>query len=344
MKKQIKEAYSNIRNVMPASVSGMMTKISFFLSNKPFVKKDSIPVVKKFPYGEKGGVIISADFEMAWAWRYTKTGYDHMTKGRIERENMPSILKILEEYNIPITFATVGHLFLEKCSKGDHDWMRRIPYFDDHWIFTEGDWYEHDPYANYIDSPEWYAPDLIQMIFDSPVNHEIGTHTFSHIDFSDKNCPADVADDEIKACIDAAKPYGIDFRSIVFPGGTWGNISTLKNYNFTIYRKREEWELAYPYRDNRGLLVTPSSGSLEYNVAYGWSAEYFIRKLKKYIRKAIETHTIAHFWFHPSLNGFIIKNIFPDLFSYISQEREKGNLWIGTMRDIADHINSNKVL
>ena len=344
MRRYLKKIYSHIRSAMPVSVQGAMTKISFTMSGKPIVRRDSLPVEKKFPNKEKGGLIISADFEMAWAWRYTKTGADHIAKGRIERENFPVIIRILEEYNIPITFATVGHLFLERCKNGDHDWMRRIPYFNDHWKFTYGDWFDHDPHTDYINSPEWYAPDLIKMIIDSRVEHEIGTHTFSHIDFSNKNCPSDVAEDEIIACKEAARPFGIEFQSIVFPGGTWGNIEVLKKHNFTIYRKREIFELAYPFRDDAGLLVSPSSGNIEYNLAYGWSPEYYIQRLKKYIRKAIETNTIAHLWFHPSLEKYIIETIFPNIFSFVSNERERGNLWVGTMSNIAGHINRTKII
>ena len=41
---------------------------------------------------------------------------------------------------------------------------RRIPNFDDHWNFTKGDWYDYDPYSDFKNSPEWYAPDLIEKI------------------------------------------------------------------------------------------------------------------------------------------------------------------------------------
>jgi peptidoglycan/xylan/chitin deacetylase (PgdA/CDA1 family) len=281
---------------------------------------------------------------MAWAWRYSKTGSDYLKKGQTERENFPKIIRLLEKYNIPITFSTVGHLFLDKCDKVDHNWMRRIPHFDDHWKFTVGDWYDHDPHSNYEEAPEWYAPDLIRMIIDSKVNHEIGTHTFSHIDFSYKNCPAGVAEDEIKACKMAADPYDVTLKSMVFPGGTWGNIEVLKTHGIQIYRKNVEHDLAYPWRDEHGLLVTNSSGALEYNPDYGWSARYFIKRLKKFIDKAIKTNTIAHLWFHPSLDPFILKNIFPAFLEYAVERREASDLWIGTMGEIAEYINKNKIL
>ncbi len=340
----MKRQYKKLRKYLPVKQKGNLSRVSHFVLNKPFVKRDNIDPKKKFPNNEKGGLIISADFEMAWAWRYTKTNADYLQKGRIERENIPKILRVLDEYNIPITFATVGHLFLENCERGAHDWMRKIPHFDDHWKFTKGDWYDHDPYSNYKDAPEWYAPDLIHMILDSKVDHEIGTHTFSHIDLSYKNCPPDVADDEIKACIMVANNYDIKLESIVFPGGTWGNIETLEKHKIIIYRKRNEFELAYPYRDDIGLLVTTSSGSLEYDLNYGWPKEYLINRLKKYVDKAIRSNTIAHLWFHPSLEPFILENIIPPFLEYASSKREIGELWIGPMNSIAHYINRNKII
>lgn len=339
----MKKIYSKIRARLNEKQKGQLSRLAFSLSNKPVVKKDTIDPVKKFPKGEKGGLIISADFEMAWAWRYTKTGADPIQKGLAERQNIPKILNILDKYDIPVTFATVGHLFLEKCEPDEHDWMARIPHFDDHWKFTTGDWFDHDPYSNFKDSPEWYAPDLIRMILDSQVRHEIASHTFTHIDFSYKNCPLDVAEDEIKACLSAAASYGVDLQSMVFPGGTYGNFETLKKHGFQIYRQKNKFELAYPYRDSQDLLVSTSSGCLEHNLSFKWRPEYFLERLKKYLSKAIETHTIAHFWFHPSLDAYFLENIFPRFFEFASKQRAKGNLWIGPMNEIAAHINENQI-
>jgi hypothetical protein len=153
-----------------------------------------------------------------------------------------------------------------------------------------------------------------------------------------------VADDEMKACEAVAKSYGVTIKSMVFPGGTWGNIEVLKKYGIKIYRKKVEHDIAYPWRDKWGLLVTNSSGAMEYNLDYGWTSEYFTSRLKKYVDKAIKTNTIAHLWFHPSLHSYILENVFPAFLGYVAEKRDKGYLWIGTMEDIADHINRNKIL
>jgi peptidoglycan/xylan/chitin deacetylase (PgdA/CDA1 family) len=330
--------YKKVRKRMPGGMKSEMTKLVFAFSNKPFVRKDNIPFEKKFPGGKyRGGMVISADFELGWAWRYSKTNPQPDKMAAQARKNFPEIIRLLDEYNIPITFATVGHLFLESCEKGDHDWMERIPYFDDHWRYTEGDWFDADPCTHWEKAKHWYAPDLVKMIIDARAGHELATHTFTHIDFSDKNCPPQVAEDELKASIEAMKPYGVRPESIVFPGGTFGNTNVLKKMNFRIYRKNTPDDLAYPFYDELGLVVTPTSWG--FMKQHNWSSDYYIKRFKIYIDKAIKTGTVAHFWFHPSLDEWTLSNVMPEVMKYAAQKREEGALWIGTMKEIADHIN-----
>ncbi len=339
----LRKIYKGFRNSLSPKNQSLLSQIVFQFSGKPFVQKDQISSNEKFPGKEKGGMIISADFELGWAWRYAKN-YSNphevaLKMAKQARKNFPVLLELFDKYNIPITWATVGHLFLEKCNAGDHDWMKRIPYFvNRNWRYETGDWYDCDPYTNWDSASEWYAPDLIRLIQQSKTTHEIGTHTFTHIDFSDKNCPKEVAENEIKACIDVAKPYDIKLESIVFPGGTYGNTETLKNAGIKIYRKNVDVDIAYPYYDNLGLLVSPTSAG--FGKSHDWTSEYYIKRFKRYIDKAIKTGTIAHFWFHPSLDKWTLNNVMPDVLEYAVNKRKQGDLWIGTMKEISNHINS----
>ena len=113
------ELYRTLRNKMPNKYKGFLTKAVFMLPNKPFVKKDKINKKHKFPSNFRGGMIISADFELAWAFRYSKSNTDPRVKADQSRKNFPFLLKLFENYQIPITWATVGHLFLESCNKQD---------------------------------------------------------------------------------------------------------------------------------------------------------------------------------------------------------------------------------
>ena len=337
MKKKLYEKYYQNS---PNYLKSILSKSIFALTNKPYVDKTNIFTTKKYPIGYKGGFIISADFELGWAFRYSKTDPHPKKMAMQSRKNFPFLIRTFEEYNIPITWATVGHLFLKKCRKGDHDWMHRIPYFENkYWLYNKGDWFDCDPYTSWEKAKEWYAPDLIENILNSKIKHEIGCHSFSHIDLTYNNCPQEVAEDEIKACVELSKDWGISLKTFVFPAGTYGNFEGLKKYRFITYRKSLKYELSNPVVDENGLVVVPASKGLGDN-GLGWSAEYFIKRYRKYINKSIKTGTICHFWFHPSIDEWFLKRIFPDILKYAAEKREEGKLWIGTMAETANHINS----
>jgi peptidoglycan/xylan/chitin deacetylase (PgdA/CDA1 family) len=334
----LRTLYGKLYRASPRFAKNLMSRSLFRLGGKPLVRKPCVFSADKFPHGFKGGLIVSADFELAWAFRYSKREPHPLRKARQSRENFPFLLKLFEDYKVPVTWATVGHLFLRSCKKGDHDWMQRIPYFENEfWSYRKGGWFDSDPYASWDKAKEWYAPDLIELILDSGVRHEIGCHTFSHVDFSYGHCPRKVAEDELKACVETARSWGIGLRSFVFPAGTYGNYDVLKEFGFTSYRKGLYYELDYPVSDSLGLMVIPSACGLDDN-GLGWSAEYTIRRYKKYIDRAVRTQTVCHFWFHPSLAGSFLKSVFPGLFRYAAQKRDDGELWIGTMGKLSEHV------
>lgn len=347
MRLSARKTYKIIRKNLPNSWQANLTKLVFRLSGKPFVKNDTISLESKFPRKERGGLILSADFELAWAARYSKSSntplHTALVKAKQARENFSLLLPLFEKYNIPVTWATVGHLFLSECSKASHEWMQRIPYFENKcWRFSAGDWFDFDPYTNVQDAPEWYAPDLIQKLVESNVEHEMATHTFSHVDFSDRYCPPAVADDEIKACVQAMGKWNLKPLSICFPAGTWGNISVLKKYGIKIYRRKiHGLNLTYPYFDEYGLLVTLTSDAFD-RLYPSWSAEYYFHRFKKSIDKAVQTGTIAHFLFHPSMDPWMISEVMGNVLSYASRLRDQGWLWIGTMKEIAEFISRDE--
>lgn len=328
---------------LPNSFKSKISQISYWLSNKPCLLETNL---KKslFPGSKKSGIIISADFELGWAVRYSKHDKDPDQYSERERNNIPIILDLLEKYEIPVTWATVGHLFLKECNKGDHDWMARLPHFDDHWKFTEGDWFDCDPYGRWDENPSWYAPDLIKKILNCKTKQEIACHTFSHIDCSYKNCPPAVIDDEFKASTQIAREWGITFKSLTFPGGTFGNYETLKKYGIDICRRRVgKYEIAYPFRNEHGILVTPTGPAISMGYKE-WSIDYLFSKYRKAIDKTIKNNSLIHFWFHPSQEEETFTTLFPLILEYIASKRKEDDLWVGTMGELSEHINSNNII
>src|SRR5204863_2212757 len=160
------------------------------------------------PPGYRAALIISADLELAWAWRYVRgvpdpLGYA-LAKAKQTRRNFERLLALFDRHEIAVSWAVVGHLFLERCARANgaaHPEVGRLPYFtNEFWRYQEGDWFDADPGSDYRRDPAWYAPDLIEAILKARMKHEIACHSFSHIAFSDGVCPPAVADSELRRC------------------------------------------------------------------------------------------------------------------------------------------------
>lgn len=327
--------YSFIRGLLPVGAKGYLSRSLYMLGLKPTVEKSDSAF-------EKGVVVFSCDFEMAWAFRFSKKqGGKAHDKGIQERLNIPIILNLFERYDIPCTWSTVGHLMLVSCSKTNgsiHSDMPRPGHFENkNWRFQHGDWYQHDPGTDYMNDPAWYAPDLVEKIINSCVKHEIGCHTFSHIDFTDKNCTADLARAELAKCVEVAALNGIELRSMVFPGGTEGHHQILKDYGFSCYRKPMVYEVAMPSVDQYGLIAIPSSYGMD-KPDYNWSEKTCFRIVKRYIDQAAAKKKVCHLWFHPSMHPWYLENVFPAILEYVDRKRSEGMIEVNTMGELASKI------
>ena len=63
---------------------------------------------------------------------------------------------------------------------------------------------------------------------------------------------------------------------------------------------------------------------------------------RKYIKKTIESKMVCHFWFHPSMDKWYLKNVFPAILEEIAKERDQGNLEVKTMNQIVKCFSANE--
>ena len=299
----------------------------------------------RYPQGRRAAIIFSADFELAWAWRFSKRGGSDplaYALGRAEqaRRNFPELLALFDRYDVPVTWATVGHLFLERCERINgraHPDLPRPPYFENEfWRYTRGDWFDADPCCRAADAPAWYAPDLIQAILNARVKHEIACHSFSHIDFSDGICPPQVVESKLQKCQEVAQVWGLELKSFVFPGNLPGNFVSLKRHGFTAYRWHNRYELDVPRQDDLGLWQVP--GGLCWEKPEGWPVDTWIGALRRCVDRALETGTVLHFWFHPSCDPINVGTVFPAMLDYVAAHRS--DLWVMTMGGLVDWLTS----
>jgi peptidoglycan/xylan/chitin deacetylase (PgdA/CDA1 family) len=297
--------------------------------------------IAPFKNDAKAAACIAADFELSWAFRHYPQDVAR-ERGRRERENIPYILKLLEDYAFPITWATVGHLFLESCARGSeglaHPEMPRPP----HNPLWTGDWYMHDPCTNYKKDPFWYAPDLIQSILESPVSHEVGTHSFSHANLTPAYSDPMLVRRELEESAIAMRRFGISPRALVYPynNRVHAYLDLLSELSITAVRKRDERvRLSYPKRTPSGVYQLYESMNLRTSKHYD-----YLDKVKIFLAKAAERHAVFHLWFHPSEPASVFENELLRITQYIDSQRKAGLVWVATMAEIAAYCEARERL
>lgn len=309
-------ANGQLRNIVPAD-------------RRVFDQVEILP----FKDGARAAASISADFELAWAWRnLSAEGME--ARAATERENVPRLIAMLEKHRIPITWATVGHLFLESCTRGrdgrPHSDMPR-PGTNFGW---EGDWYRHDPCTNVSAAPGWFCPDLIRLIQRSTVAHEIGTHSFSHIDFGPDRSNAEQVRREIDASIDAMRSFGVHPRSLVYCFNHMGHqhLPLLASLGLTSVRHRDRIRLAYPERTAAGVYKIYESANLRVSNHYDYAA-----KADLFLREAQRHQAAFHVWFHPSDTWAVFEQVFDRILGLMAAYRDCGGVWVATMHDLVSY-------
>jgi peptidoglycan/xylan/chitin deacetylase (PgdA/CDA1 family) len=314
-------------------------KVKFLVGQTPIVETKSDR--KLFiPKSYKAVVTISADFELAWAWQWSKQENSlelALDKSKTARLNIPRILELCDTHNIPVTWATVGHLFLDSCS--GHEEMLQLSDFENNfWRFKNSDWFINDPETNFKDAPYWYAPDLINLILESKANHEIGCHTFAHIDCTERVCNSNVFNQDIDECKKEAQKRGLTLKSFVHPAHTIGNLDNLVKHGFTNFRTDYRNVLGFPKQHKNGLWELEQTAEFTYRKE--WSVEYHIYRYIEIIKRAVKTNTVAVFWFHPSFPSVMVERILPAVLKFLDDNREE--IWITTHGDYIDWLNNNE--
>ena len=318
-----------------------------------------------------GIMVLSLDLELSWG-RFDKLQISELEAQSIEeRTNIKRLLALLDQYEIPATWAMVGHLMLDGCSrdlKGQAH-SEVTPHARYSWLPHE--WFQFDPCSAAEHAPAWYAPDIIDWIRGTRVWHEIGSHSFAHIYFGDPECTPAVASADLQAALNAAALKGVALRSFVFPRNQVGHVSLLQQFGFQTYRgampelmpgtkgtmrRLVNWMdqlFARPPKPVQAEEILPGLWNIPGN--HFFMARDGIRKyipmssrvLKgiKGIDQAVQTGQLYHLWFHPFNLNADANAMFSGLeriFSYAAQLRGEGRLQILTMEEYAHQLGKEK--
>ncbi len=117
---------------------------------------------------DKGTLTLSIEVELAWGLHHRGEKSPFSKDRETETRTLERIIELSERYDIPISFDFVGHLLLEGCD-------------GKHYHGHQDGWFDRDPGTDHIEDPLYYAPDLVEKVLNSAMEHEISTHSFSHI-------------------------------------------------------------------------------------------------------------------------------------------------------------------
>ena len=338
----IENLYKKAYELLPSQVKKLLSLSEYKLACLPGIYYDRN--VHPINGLSRGAVSISLDFEMAWGWQYARN-IDPVAKGLQEREQVPLILSKLEVLNFPATWAAVGHLFLDRCSRGagglaHHDMPRVRPFENKAWKFASGDWYQFDPCSSVKHAPAWYASDLIEKILSSRSGQEIACHGFSHVGFG-RYCPKNVALAELDASISAMARFGIKPKTFVFPGNDEGNFEALAETGFLYLRSNQKWysKISRPFRRmDDGLWCVPASTSICRGSR--WTHGERLARLKLFVDIAEKTHLAMHVWMHPSMPLAEIEEILIPFLHYCADKRDRGVIDIFTIEQMVEATKS----
>ena len=293
--------------------------------------------------------VISLDMELAWGF-IVNPDDERLTLLRSDpqegRGTVSFLLELFERYNIPATWAVVGHLFLDPdgAKESVH---REMPQFKEGWI----DW----QYYSEVGRGHLYCGrDIVQRILVSPLKHEIGLHGFFHIPFSE--CSPEVARAEVEQGMRAANRLGITPRSFVFPQNRIGHTDVLKEQGIEIYRgesAHERQNQKFLSRKFRGaihqIVASPASvlykgGIWELPSSTGFCSTEVPFPLRWRARlglcRAIQARKFFHIWLHPwnLLMYERLRGDLEDFLAAVAQKRDRGKIDVMTMGEIATSL------
>lgn len=310
--------------------------------------------------------VLSIDTELAWGTRgdaFYRADYERT------RDVIGRLLTLLAMYEIPATWAVVGHLFLDSCIRDKNGVLHPTIVRPEGWTGTN-DWFSMDPGTSRLHDPIWYGDDVVDMIKACAYPQEIGSHSFAHF-YADACSRESFASDTAEA-VRVSREAEVTPVAYVFPQNRVNHVDVLREQGFTCYRGRDEnWYSGLPKllkkvahmiddyciptapavrpRIDSGLVNIP--GSWFYGHARGW-AKYVpvgmrIKKAKAGLRAAIKTGGVFHLWFHPfnlaSDPEGLLRGL-EEIFKEVAALREAGALETRSMGALAERVHADQSL
>jgi len=304
-------------------------------------------------------VTLSVEIELGWGHHDKPGEYQALSEDRrAETEALRRLLAVCDDHEIPITFGVVGHLLHHSC-----DGVHEGPHPDG--------WFAADPGTDVETDPHFYAPDLVEMIREAEVDHEVATHTYSHVLCDEIG--TDVVDWELERVRSVHASNGLESPvSFVPPGHRTPPFRTLIDHDLVITRSPFSqdgpsvgtpfstflWILARRHPvgqtiDEDGIVktfCTPYPSLTANHLPIGQRSPHSAfsvipkrlrrrlqrRFLRRGVKRAIERDAAFHGWTHLyNMANSDQMAVVRDFLQTLSKRREANSIDVLTMADLA---------
>lgn len=295
-----------------------------------------------------GAVVISLDAELGWGFHHREAlPVERVRQGRTAWRRL---CELFDRYELPATWAVVGHLLLEECNE-DHE--------------------THPAGPRLCEGPReaWFADGLVDRVLGAEVDHEVGCHGFTHVHFQHESMTRSEAARELRRAREAVARLAGDPTSFVFPVNEVGHLDLLAEHGFDCYRGRQPTRpgpgrkladsvlgrgappLVEPAVDPRGLVNVPASQYLFgfEGVARSAVEPVFGDPVVGRARRGLDrladggNGDVLHLWLHP--HNLTRERDFERMravLSYAAELRDRGEIHVETMRDVARRVRAER--
>lgn len=312
---------------------------------------------------EKGGLIISLDFELMWGVRDVTTIDDYGDAIINVHDVVPKLISLFRKYNTKATFATVGFLFSKNLEEVKCFIPSSLPSYRDKNLSP----YSEVEKLKSIENKYYFSPKLLDLLKKNQDIVEIGTHTYSHYYCIEEGQNIEEFEADLESAIAIAKKRGIQIKSIVFPRNQIRKeyLKICANYGITSYRGVEKaWyyssqsledvtlqKRAFRLLDSYINLSGHNSYKVKQDTIINLPASRFLRpynnklnflekiKLKRIlndISAANKKNEIYHLWWHPHNFGRNTEKMLNQLETILSFAKEN-EFHSYTMNEVANH-------
>ncbi|UHQ95335.1 polysaccharide deacetylase family protein [Haloterrigena alkaliphila] len=298
-----------------------------------------------------GSVVVSLDAELGWGFHDLP---DPPTE-RVEagRRGWQVMLELLDEFDVPATWAVVGHLMLDSCD-GSHE-SHPAP----------SGWFDREREAWRDREDLRFGPDLVAGILEADADHEFASHSFSHVLFGREETERELAVAELDRATEIAAEWNQSVDTFIYPRNDVGHRDVLAEYGVSAYRGksptrdgvrgvfdstvRDRSMLVDPATDEYGLVNVPASLFLfgfegpARTVAESIWTDPMLELARRGIDEAVHGDGVFHIWLHPNnLTSERDDARMRSILSYLAKRRAETDLTVETMGDVAQRVRRSR--